>query len=127
MTMPLSRRRFVAGMAAALIVHPAVAVGAPAEPVELYDRVRSTRFEDFLKSHGIRPGHLARESGYSRRLLLALRLGRIVPIRRCIVHLTAAAGRILGERVSPADLFELPPADERALVRWIDALANASA
>lgn len=125
--MSLSRRRFVAGVAAALIVQPAVAVAAPAEPVELYNRVRSTRLEDFLKSHGIRPGHLARESGYSRRLLLALRLGRIVPTRRCIVHLTEAARRIMGESVSPADLFELTPADERALIRRIDARANASA
>lgn len=59
------------------------------------------------KSRGIKPAHLARESGYSRQHLLRLRLGRMLPTKRCALELTAACRRLSSERVRPRDLFDL--------------------
>lgn len=118
----LSRRSFflLAGTAAgtALIVRPAQAL-TPAEPIleaeiieeeilpDLYDPSvrRTTRLEAFLKGHGVKPAHLARECGYSRQHLL--RLGRMEPTRRCIAAIVAACRRITGRRVRATDLFDL--------------------
>ena len=120
----LSRRRFflLAGTAAgtALIVRPTEALTA-AEPIveaeiieedtlpDLYDLSvrRCTRLEAFLKGSGIKPAHLARESGYSRQHLLRLRLGRMEPTRRCIAALVVAVRRLTGRRVRSSDLFDL--------------------
>lgn len=120
----LSRRRFflLAGTAAgtALIVRPTDAL-APAEPIleaeiiedetlpDLFDLSvrRATRLEAFLKGAGIKPAHLARESGYSRQHLLRLRLGRMEPTRRCIAALVTACRRITRRRVRATDLFDL--------------------
>src|SRR5436309_13856587 len=66
----------------------------------------TTKLEWFLRSHCIRPTHFARESGYSRQHLLRLRLARMEPTRRCVLHLTEAARRITGEEISPRDLFD---------------------
>jgi hypothetical protein len=71
----------------------------------------STLLEAFLKSRGIKPAHLARESGYSRQHLLRLRMGRMEPTRRCIAAIAAACRRLSGENVRASDLFDLEGED----------------
>ena len=71
-----------------------------------------TRLESFLKSRGIKPAHLARESGYSRQHLLRLRTGRMEPTRRCIAAIAAACRRLSGESVRASDLFDLEGEDQ---------------
>ena len=66
-----------------------------------------TRLEKYLKSRGIKPAHLARESGYSRQHLLRIRMGRMEPTRRCIAAIVAACRRLSRESVRPSDLFDL--------------------
>lgn len=70
-----------------------------------------TRLETFLKSRGIKPAHLARESGYSRQHLLRIRMGRMEPTRRCIAAIAAACRRLSGESVRASDLFDLEGED----------------
>lgn len=72
----------------------------------------STRLEKFLKSRGIKPAHLARESGYSRQHLLRIRLGRMEPTRRCIAAIASACRRLSGEAVRASDLFDLEGEDQ---------------
>src|SRR6266566_6951423 len=67
----------------------------------------TTRLEQFLKSRGIKPAHLARESGYSRQHLLRIRAGRMEPTRRCIAAIVGACRRLTFEDVQASDLFEL--------------------
>ena len=67
----------------------------------------ATRLERFLKSRGIKPAHLARESGYSRQHLLRIRMGRMEPTRRCIAAIASACRRLSGEPVRATDLFDL--------------------
>lgn len=71
-----------------------------------------TRLERFLKSRGIKPAHLARESGYSRQHLLRIRMGRMEPTRRCIAAISAACRRLSGEGVRASDLFDLEGEDQ---------------
>ena len=66
-----------------------------------------TRLEAFLKSRGIKPAHLAVESGYSRQHLLRVRMGRMEPTRRCIAAVVKAARRLARESVTASDLFDL--------------------
>jgi len=66
-----------------------------------------TRLESFIKSRGIKPAHLARESGYSRQHLLRIRTGRMEPTRRCIAAIAAACRRLSGEPVRASELFDL--------------------
>jgi hypothetical protein len=70
-----------------------------------------TRLEQFIKSRGIKPAHLARESGYSRQHLLRIRMGRMEPTRRCIAAIASACRRISGEAVRASELFELDEED----------------
>lgn len=77
-----------------------------------------TKLERFLKSRGIKPAHLAHESGYSRQHLLRIRLGKMEPTRRCILHITDAAARLSREQVTASDLFDLTPVDARVIGRW---------
>ena len=70
-----------------------------------------TRLERYLRLKGIKPAHLARESGYSRQHLLRIRMGRMEPTRRCIAAIVAACRRLSREPVRADDLFEL--GDER--------------
>jgi predicted transcriptional regulator len=72
----------------------------------------TTRLEKFLKSRGIKPAHLARESGYSRQHLLRIRMGRMEPTRRCIAAIAAACRRLSGEAVRASDLFDLEGEDQ---------------
>ena len=67
----------------------------------------TTRLERFLKSRGIKPAHLARESGYSRQHLLRIRMGRMEPTRKCIAAIAAACRRLSGVNVRASDLFDL--------------------
>ena len=67
----------------------------------------NTRLESFIRSRGIKPAHLARESGYSRQHLLRIRMGRMEPTRRCIPATAAASRRLSGESVRASELFEL--------------------
>ncbi|HYM61781.1 MAG TPA: helix-turn-helix transcriptional regulator [Thermoanaerobaculia bacterium] len=67
----------------------------------------TTRLETFLKSRGIKPAHLARESGYSRQHLLRIRMGRMEPTRRCIAAIVSACRRLSRVPVHAADLFDL--------------------
>jgi predicted transcriptional regulator len=67
----------------------------------------ATRLEAFLKSRGVKPAHLARESGYSRQHLLRIRMGRMEPTRRCIAAIIAAVRRLSHEPVRANDLFDL--------------------
>lgn len=71
-----------------------------------------TRLETFLKSRGIKPAVLARESGYSRQYLLLVRKGRVEPTRRAIAAITATVSRLIRQAVTPTDLFEFAPAAE---------------
>lgn len=96
------------------ILAPPSAIVADAEPVAearaRKTRARRTKLETFLKSRGIKPAHLARESGYSRQHLLRIRLGQMEPTRRCMVEVTTACCRLAREHVRVADLFDLHPA-----------------
>jgi predicted transcriptional regulator len=71
-----------------------------------------TRLESFIKSRGIKPAHLARESGYSRQHLLRVRMGRMEPTRRCIAAIASACRRLSGEGVRASELFELDEEDQ---------------
>jgi hypothetical protein len=76
----------------------------------------TTLLEQFLKSRGIKPAHLARESGYSRQFLLNLRMGRIIPSLVCMARIVAALRRIARERLDTPHVFE-PALVERACLR----------
>jgi hypothetical protein len=69
---------------------------------------RGTTLEYFLKSRGIKPATLARESMYSREHLLQLRLGRIEPSLECIVAVVSACRRLTRQVVLPEELFDRP-------------------
>jgi predicted transcriptional regulator len=71
-----------------------------------------TRLESFIRSRGIKPAHLARESGYSRQHLLRIRMGRMEPTRRCIAAIASACRRLSGEGVRASELFELDEEDQ---------------
>jgi predicted transcriptional regulator len=71
-----------------------------------------SRLEQFIKSRGIKPAHLARESGYSRQHLLRIRMGRMEPTRRCIAAIASACRRLSGENVRASELFELDEEDQ---------------
>ncbi len=72
----------------------------------------TSRLEQFIKSRGIKPAHLARESGYSRQHLLRIRMGRMEPTRRCIAAIASACRRLSGENVRASELFELDEEDQ---------------
>ena len=72
----------------------------------------TSRLEQFIKSRGLKPAHLARESGYSRQHLLRIRMGRMEPTRRCIAAIAAACRRLSGENVRASQLFDLDEEDE---------------
>ena len=79
------------------------------------DHARGAKLECFLRSRGIKPAHVARESGYSRQHLLRIRLGRMTPSRRCIADLVAASRRLARESVHARDLFDLSAGGLRAV------------
>lgn len=78
------------------------------EPIEVgLPLSNPTRLEKFIRSHGVKPAHLARESGYSRQHLLRLRFGRMRPSLACIAALVVALRRLTHEGATADDLFEL--------------------
>jgi hypothetical protein len=115
---PTTRRGFVQFMTA-LVGGAAVApklltdTAPPVEPLTDADlraleaHGEITPLERYLKSRGIKPAHLARESGYSRQHLLRIRMGRMEPTRDCIKAVVLACRRISRERVRARDLFDL--------------------
>lgn len=77
------------------------------EPIEAEQPLScSTRLERFIRSRGIKPVHLARESSYSRQHLLRIRFGRMLPSLACIASIVVAMRRLTRERVRPEQLFE---------------------
>lgn len=76
------------------------------EPFVTY-HTRGTKLEHFLRSRGIKPAQLARESGYSRQHLLRIRLGRMKPACGCVALIVAACRRLCREPVRASDLFDL--------------------
>jgi hypothetical protein len=76
-----------------------------------------TRLERFIRSHGIKPAHLARDSGYSRQHLLRLRFDRMRPTLTCIAALVIALRRLTHRQITADDLFD--PSDLHAA--WSDA------
>ena len=107
--MDLTRRsllQLLGAGSAALALRRSAATPAPGDDAETLRPTRNTRFANFLRSRGIRPTQLARESGYSRQYLLRLRLGRVLPSRMSIAVLTITLRRITREHVLPSDLFE---------------------
>lgn len=118
--MPLTRRWFLQALgvvsAATVATRGGVVVPEPAEepvvPVPaspctdaLLLRNTPTMLELFLRSRGIKPAHLARESGYTRAHLLRVRMGRIEPDPRCMAAVANAVRRLSREHVRASDLF----------------------
>jgi predicted transcriptional regulator len=66
-----------------------------------------TRLQRFLYQHGLKPAHVARESGYSRQHLLRLRRGEMEPTRACIAAIVTACRRLTKGVVRADDLFNL--------------------
>ena len=66
-----------------------------------------TPLEEFMNRKGIKPAHLARESGYSRQHLLRIRMGRMEPTRRCMAAIIAAIRRMIHEPIVAGELFDL--------------------
>jgi len=73
---------------------------------------RGTALDCFLRSHGIKPATLARESMYSRGHLLNLRLGRVEPSLACIVAIVSACRRLMRQVVKPERLFDQTVIDQ---------------
>jgi hypothetical protein len=94
------------GITTAAAALPAIAIEADDAEPETLAPPRSTRLEHFLHMHGIKPAHLARESGYSRQHLLRIRYGRLQPSLTCIAALVIAIRRLTRERIKPDQLFE---------------------
>lgn len=66
----------------------------------------ATRLERFLRREGVKPAHLARESGYSRQHILRIRRGEMEPTRACIAAIVSACRRLTSKAVHPEDLFD---------------------
>jgi hypothetical protein len=56
---------------------------------------------------GIKPAHLAKESGYSRAHLFRIRMGTTETTGRGLARIAAACRRLSHESVRTEDLFEL--------------------
>jgi hypothetical protein len=69
---------------------------------------RPTLLESYLRSRGVKPSTLARESGYARQHLVRIRMGRVEASGGCAVAITYALRRVTREAVVLTDLF--PPA-----------------
>jgi predicted transcriptional regulator len=66
-----------------------------------------TYLDRWMAANGVKPAHLARESGYCRQHVLRLRRGDMEPTRRCIKAITAACLRLSAKPVKASDLFDL--------------------
>lgn len=108
--MILTRRCFVQAisifLASGAVLRADPVVATPPRELAL-SHLAMTRLEHFLRARGINPAALARESGYSRELLLRLRMGRIEPTPACMEALIRACRRLSREAVQRNDLFLL--------------------
>lgn len=77
------------------------------EDVEPREANRITPLEQFMNRRGLKPAHVARESGYSRQHLLRIRMGRMEPTRRCMAAIIAAVRRLTREPIMAGELFHL--------------------
>jgi hypothetical protein len=97
------------GIATAATAVPPIAVSAAPAPspdsAPVLPPAHITKLELFLRSRGIKPAQLARESGYARQHLLRVRMGRIEPDTRCIGAIVVAVRRLSGEDIRASDLF----------------------
>lgn len=66
-----------------------------------------TRFERFIQSHALKPAHVAREAGCSRKHLFRVRKGLAEPTRPVLRAITSAVGSLLGRKVRASELFTL--------------------
>jgi len=100
------------GVATAATAVPPVALAAasapppPPEPAPALLPARITKLELFIRSRGIKPAHLARESVYARAHLLRIRMGRVAASAACALAITSALRRLAREPVEVADLFD---------------------
>ena len=69
--------------------------------------IAPTKLEEFIRTRGIKPARLARESGYSRQQLLRIRKGLGHPLSDGVARIAAACRRLSGEDIRAADLFDL--------------------
>jgi hypothetical protein len=70
-------------------------------------RPDQTRLGRYLRGLGIRPSALAREAGYSKSHLFGLGAAHRKYTQGCIDRVVAAVGRLSGEPVTAADLFDV--------------------
>jgi len=70
-------------------------------------RRRLSRLGALMRFRDIRACNIARQAGVSRRHVTALKYGDCEPTRPVMVWITLAARRIVGQRVSLNDLFDL--------------------
>lgn len=66
-----------------------------------------TKLETFLRAHGLKPAHVAREAGCSRQHLLRVRFGRMEPTRPMIQRITRACAALSRLPVNAGDLFDI--------------------
>lgn len=81
--------------------------GEVTEDVAPREANRITPLEQFMNCRGLKPAHVARESGYSRQHLLRIRKGRMEPTRRCMAAIIAAVRKLTHEPVMAGELFHL--------------------
>jgi hypothetical protein len=71
------------------------------------DARKVTRLEWFLRTHDLKPAHVAPEALISRQHLLRLRQGKVEPSRKIMLLLQRACSRLTKKKVRVADLFDL--------------------
>lgn len=70
-----------------------------------------TRLESFIRARGLKPAHIAREAGCSRKHLYSMRNGLTEPTRPMMQKIARAVGSLLGQKVRVAQLFNLGDGD----------------
>lgn len=67
-----------------------------------------TKLEMFIQAHGLKPSHVAKESGYSRQHLLRIRQGKMEPTRKCIKAVRDACRKLSNNpRLRASQLFDV--------------------
>jgi hypothetical protein len=72
-------------------------------------RIADTRLDRFIRENELKPAHVAREAGCSRKHLLALRMGRVDPTRGMMIAIAGACATLLHRPVFIAHLFDTAP------------------
>ena len=81
-----------------------------------------SKLEAFLKANGIKPAHLARDSGVSRKHIFSLRMGTAEPTKHIMIALATSAQRILRRKVEVRELFDLENARVRPPLFLVDSV-----